>query len=379
MAKEDRKTSYGSVVDPVAVLKSAAESILVTTSDLASPGPLVTYVNPAFERMTGWASDEIVGKSPRVLQGPKTDKSIFEDMEQRLRGGKTWEGQAVNYRKDGSEFVMEWSITPIRKTMGMVENYVAVQRDVTDRVETEKRLAEAKEAAFEADRKKDNLARYFSPRTVDLLANRDRPLGSVRRQNLAVLFADIVSFTSLAESLPPERVMALLRSFFRRMETVIFENGGSVERFAGDALMALFGVPDEGSTDASNALTCGRGMIAELRRWNEKRQASGRDPIEIGLGIHYGEAVLGDIGSRRTMAFTAIGDTINVASRLQGLCRQLGVDLVASHEIVERARLEGGDANPAFDKLVRAGQHSIRGRSRSIRVWTSLKQTRSVD
>ena len=282
--------------DPAAVLQTAAESIIVTTTELVSPGPRIVYANQAFERMTGWTAAEIIGQSPRVLQGEKTDRAIFANMAPLIRSGHCWQGQTVNYRKDGSEFMMEWSINPLVDAAGLLTHYVAVQRDVTARVKTEERIREAQRARQEADRKKFNLARYFSPRTVEVLADRNQPLGKVRRQNVAVLMVDIVGFTTLCEKLSPERVVALLRSFYRRMAVIIFDHDGSIEHFAGDSLLAIFGVPDEGSQDAGNALACAIRMKSELARWNEKRLGANRDKIDVGISAHYGTVVLGDIG-----------------------------------------------------------------------------------
>ena len=357
-------------IDPAAILDAASESIIVTGANLDPPGPNIVYVNPAFERMTGWMADEIVGKSPRLLQGVKTDHSVFEDMRDALRRGDRWEGQAVNYRKNGAEFVMEWSITPLKDASGRTTHFVAVQRDVTARVEAERRIAEAREAAREADRKKANLARYFSPKMVEILAQTDRPLGRVRRQEIAVMFIDIVGFTAISEMLTPERVVALVRSFYRRMSKVIFAHGGSIEKFAGDALMALFGVPDPGKGDATSALSAALGMMDELDRWNAKRVRSGREAIDAGISVHFGTAVLGDIGTRELMTFTAIGDTVNIASRMQALCREFKRRLVVSQPLVDRVRHESGNDEVALAHLSDAGRHRLRGRSQKIHVWT---------
>ena len=357
-------------IDPAAILDAASESIIVTGANLDPPGPNIVYVNPAFERMTGWMADEIVGKSPRLLQGVKTDHSVFEDMRDALRRGDRWEGQAVNYRKNGAEFVMEWSITPLKDASGRTTHFVAVQRDVTARVEAERRIAEAREAAREADRKKANLARYFSPKMVEVLAQADRPLGRVRRQEIAVMFIDIVGFTAISEMLTPERVVALVRSFYRRMSNVIFAYGGSIEKFAGDALMALFGVPDTGRRDATSALAAALGMMDELDRWNAKRVGSGREAIDAGISVHFGTAVLGDIGTHELMTFTAIGDTVNTASRMQALCREFKRRLVVSQPLVDRVRHESGNDEVALAHLSDAGRHRLRGRSQKIHVWT---------
>ncbi|HVG80380.1 MAG TPA: adenylate/guanylate cyclase domain-containing protein, partial [Patescibacteria group bacterium] len=166
----------------------------------------------------------------------------------------------------------------------------------------------------EAERERSNLARYFSPKVVDVLAERDEPLGRVRRQAVGVLFADLVGFTTLAEDMTPEEVMAMLRAFHGRMEDEVFRHGGCLEKFIGDALLATFGVPDVGPRDATDALACARGMLAALAAWNRQRKAAGLSPLTMGVGLHYGPVVLGDIGSERSMAFATVGDTINVTS-----------------------------------------------------------------
>ncbi len=241
-------------IDAAQAIEVAAESVLVTMANLDRPGPTIVYVNSAFERMTGWRRSEVLGKTPRVLQGPETDLSIFSDLRQRLSSERLWEGRAVNYRRDGTPFVMEWSIVPLYGPSGAVEQYLAVQRDVTERVE--------------ADRARTNLSRYFSPQLVKLLETRDEPLGLGHRQDVAVLFIDIIGFTPMAESMAPEQLIKLLRSFYQRMERVIFSHNGAIQGYMGDAILATFGVPETSGRDAIE-LTClrpghvGRGRALE--------------------------------------------------------------------------------------------------------------------
>src|SRR5262245_60519927 len=147
-----------------------------------------------------------------------------------------------------------------------------------------------------AERARGNLARYFSPKVVDVLAERDEPLGRVRRQPVGVLFADLVGFTTMAEAMTPEEVMAMLRAFHGRMEEEVFRHGGWLEKFIGDALLATFGVPDIGTRDATDTLECARGMLGALSDWNRERVAAGFPPMRMGLGLHYGPVVAGDIG-----------------------------------------------------------------------------------
>lgn len=359
-------------IDPAAVIEAAAESILVTTSDLDAPGPTIVYVNPAFERMTGWSRAEVLGKSPRILQGPKTDLRIFADLREKLGGSQNWEARAVNYRKDGSEFWMEWSIVPLKNERGEVDQYVAIQRDVSARIEAEQRLQEAQAAKRAAERARANLARYFSPKLVETLAAKDQPLGGVRRQNLAVLFADIVGFTRLSETLEPELVMELLRDIHGWMEKAIFQCDGSIEGYMGDAVLAIFGFPEAGEKDVSNALHCAYELLDAAQIWNQARAEKGLSPIEIGIGLHYGPVVLGDVGTEEFVEFTVIGDTVNTASRLQEATRTLQCNLVVSQELVNAVKDEN-ESEATMNLLQRLqphGEWAIRGRTQAVGIWT---------
>jgi adenylate cyclase len=221
----------------------------------------------------------------------------------------------------------------------------------------------------EAERARGNLARYFSPKVVDTLAERDEPLGRVRRQAVGVLFADLVGFTTMAEEMTPEQVMALLRDFHGRMEEVVFQHDGCLEKFIGDALLATFGVPDTGRRDATDTLACARGMLDALAAWNHEREATGLPPLRMGLGLHYGPVVAGDIGSRRSMAYATVGDTTNVTSRLQALTRDLAAGIVASGALITAVEVEAADTT--LLKGLRAhGPHTLRGRDTPIELWT---------
>ena len=229
---------------------------------------------------------------------------------------------------------------------------------------------EAVEHRMAAERARGNLARYFPPNMVETLAARDKPFGPPRQQDVGVLFTDIRGFTTISESMSPADVMEMLRGFHSRMEAVIFEHGGTLDKYIGDAMLATFGTPDKGARDATNALTCAREMLVSLDRWNEERAASGEPPIGIGIGVHYGPAVLGDIGSERSMAFAVIGDTVNSASRLEGLTRTLDTDLVVSRALVEQVRAEGDGGEPAIlEGLEEAGDQEVKGRSGKIPVF----------
>lgn len=215
------------------------------------------------------------------------------------------------------------------------------------------------------ERQRANLARYFSPTMIDELAETDVPLDQTRRQDVAVLFADIVGFTAMASQRTPEQVIALLRDFQGRMEGCAFAHRGTVDKYIGDAVMVTFGTPYPAADDARRALECGRAMLDAIADWNRQRIAADEQPIRLGIGMHWGPAVLGDIGSQRRLEFAVVGDTVNVSSRIEGLTRGIGVDLLVSDELLTRAREAGADT----ESFVDLGLHVLRGRETPVRLW----------
>ena len=141
-------------------------------------------------------------------------------------------------------------------------------------------------------------------------------LGGVN-QTLTVLFADIRGFTRLSEHAPPERVVQLLNNYFTAMSDIIFAHGGTLDKYIGDGLMALFGAPTATPDDACNAVAAAVAMQREMGVINEQLSKDGLAEIAIGIGLHTGVATVGYIGSERRSEYTAIGDTVNLAARLE--------------------------------------------------------------
>lgn len=194
--------------------------------------------------------------------------------------------------------------------------------------------------AARIERQRGNLSRYFSPTVIDSLASRDGPLGDGDQLSAAVLFADLRDYSGLTENLPATEVLAVLREFHGAMERQIFAYGGTLEKYIGDAVMATFGTPQAGSHDCCHAMCCAQAMYAALDDLNADRKARGRPPLGMGIGLHHGALVMGDIGSERNMAFVTVGSAVNLASRIQGLTRTLGCDIVVSAAFEGRLRAE---------------------------------------
>jgi two-component system, cell cycle sensor histidine kinase and response regulator CckA len=124
-------------------LQQTSESVVITDADLDLPGPRIVFVNPAFSKMTGYTAEEVIGKNPRILQGPKSNRALLGLLREKLTRGESFEGETVNYRKDRTEFPIEWQIAPVKNTNGKTEHYVAIQRDITQRKLVEAQLIQS--------------------------------------------------------------------------------------------------------------------------------------------------------------------------------------------------------------------------------------------
>jgi adenylate cyclase len=213
-----------------------------------------------------------------------------------------------------------------------------------------------------------NLSRYLPPSMVDELAHRNEPMGGVRSQDVAVLFADIVGFTRYAESHAPEDVIALLRDFHAALEEVVFSHGGTLDKYMGDGLMASFGTPTASPHDAANAMAAAFGMQEAIAKLNAERAAKGLETIRLSVGVHYGPVILGDIGNVRRMEFAMLGDTVNVASRLEAATRGLDCGIIVSQGAMEAVM--DVSIRESFRRKMRSHQGlMLRGRSEGADVW----------
>ncbi|WP_171124495.1 MULTISPECIES: adenylate/guanylate cyclase domain-containing protein [unclassified Ruegeria] len=218
------------------------------------------------------------------------------------------------------------------------------------------------------ERERANLSRYFSPNVVDQLSQNDEPLKQVRKENIGVLFIDIVGFTKYAAGRDPYEVIEVLRGFHARMETEVFRHHGTLDKYLGDGLMATFGTPVPTPLDATNAVACARDMVRVVDRWNVERKRQGEPEIQVGIGVHYGSVVLGDIGANR-LEFAVIGDAVNVAAKLEALTRDFGARAVLSDAINVQLRQEGQNLPEVMEGFAKYENQTVRGVEERMDVW----------
>jgi adenylate cyclase len=179
-----------------------------------------------------------------------------------------------------------------------------------------------------------------------------------------VLFADIRRFTLLSETMTPRDTVAMLNEFFTEMVEVIFTRGGMLDKYLGDGLMAIFGAPMVGAADADNALFVATDMVHALGRFNAGRVGRGLEPIEIGIGLATGEVLAGSVGPTKRMEYTAIGDNVNLAARLESANKYYGTAVLLAASTVDMLKSSA--------TLRRLDLIQLKGTTRPIWVYESL-------
>lgn len=216
--------------------------------------------------------------------------------------------------------------------------------------------------AMEEARRRMALTRYLPAELGEsLAAGEEGGLAARRRQEIAILFTDIRGFTARAEDMSTEGLRVFVTAWRQHIHRAAREHGGIVDKHMGDAAMLLFGVAPAGHPDraARNALACCQAILDVVTEWNAALAAEGQKPVAIGIGIHLGEVYCGTVGNSERLEFTVLGDAVNVAARLEGMTKALGVAALASDAVVSRA----GPAARGWRSL---GVQAIAGRSSGL-------------
>lgn len=217
------------------------------------------------------------------------------------------------------------------------------------------------------------LARYFSPDLAEELTHNSDGLEEMKTREAAILFADIVDFTGAAEGMSPEDTIGFLREFHAIATAEVFAQAGTLNKFIGDEVMASFGAITDMEDYAAAAVRCALGVSERVARWSDARQTQGLRPIRVGVGVHVGPVVVGNIGDRRCLELAVLGDVVNVASRLQESTRLHGADIMVSRAALAAAaasRAVADGADPALaariDTFEPVEDAALRGKSEYV-------------
>ncbi len=217
-------------------------------------------------------------------------------------------------------------------------------------------------------RLKSTMSRYMDPSVAEKILQAGAEILGGQSRIATVLFSDIRSFTTLTEELGPQATVSLLNEYFTIMVDCIQYEGGMLDKFIGDAIMAVFGTPVTHEDDEDRAVQAGINMLRELTDYNLRRTEEGKKPIHIGIGINSDSIVSGNIGSPRRMDYTVIGDGVNLASRLEGACKQYHAELLVSEYTFKKLR--GTYRSREIDRVIVQGKTQPSGYMKSSIIAT---------
>lgn len=224
------------------------------------------------------------------------------------------------------------------------------------------RLQALVKRSFDKHLQLEKLSRYFSPSVAQYLQSNKDANQSGREMELTVLFADIRDFTKISESLQGAEVVRLLNEVHETLVQCIFDTGGTLDKYIGDAVMAYFGAPVPDSFHADKAVECAARMRKAICVLNENRRARGETELMVGIGVHSGTAVVGDVGAKFRREYTIIGDTVNTASRIESLTKKHGVDILVTESVQERLSRDHG--------LQFLSEDVPRGKKTAVRIYS---------
>jgi adenylate cyclase len=298
------------------ILRDMATGVITLNED-----GKVTTINPAAERIFALNADQAIGLPFDLAFHQEENSEFVRAIGNVLTTGEKYSGYDLKYILPGSDDSVSFNINivPLKNSKGKSIGQVLVVEDIT-----------------QEQRMMATLSRYVDRRVAEQLIKdkHSLKLGGVRRR-VTILFSDIRGFTTISETASAEEVVELLNDYFARMVRIIFAHGGTLDKFIGDAIMAVFGAPVQHEDDTVRAVQTALDMRRELMIFNAERRASGKFEIETGIGLGYGEAISGNIGSDQRMDYTVIGDAVNLSSRLEALTKHYQEKVIISEPVYE--------------------------------------------
>ena len=308
----------------VLALKNYNESILKSLSNgvvTLDRHCVIVKVNEAAQRILGLSSEALVDRPAQQAFG-NLNAWITRSLEFVARMGATdYHADTDLKQPDGGVAAVNLTAAPFLDTEGKSIGYMLVFEDIT----REKRV-------------RNTMARYVAKEVVDQLLASGEDVLEGSTLVATVLFADIRRFALMSETMTPRNTVSMLNEFFTEMVEVIFTRGGMLDKYMGDGLMAIFGAPVVGSADADNALYVANDMIRALGAFNSRRARRGSEPIEIGIGLATGEVLAGSVGASKRMEYTAIGNNVNLAARLEGATKYYGTPVLLAAATVDELK-----------------------------------------
>lgn len=247
--------------------------------------------------------------------------------------------------------------TPIFDEQGNVDYAIVAFQDITDRKRAEQESQKFTQELYQLNESYERFVPRQFLQLLDKSSIIDVELGDHVQKEMSILFSDIRDFTVLSEQMTPHENFKFINAYMSRMEAVIIQNQGFIDKYVGDEIMALF------SGSADDAVRAGIAMLKTLTEYNQHRANSGYAPIRIGIGINTGSLMLGTIGGASRMDSTVIGDAVNLASRLEGLTKNYGVPLLISHDTFSQLK----DANQYAFRLI--NRVNVKGKSVAVSVY----------
>jgi adenylate cyclase len=308
----------------VLALKNYNESILKSLSNgvvTLDRQCVIVKVNEAAQRILGLSSEALVDRPAQQVFG-NLNAWITRSLEFVAQMGATdYHADTDLKQPDGGIASVNLTAAPFLDTEGTSIGYMLVFEDLT----REKRV-------------RNTMARYVAKEVVDQLLASGEDVLEGSALVATVLFADIRRFSLMSETMTPHNTVSLLNEFFTEMVEVIFTRGGMLDKYMGDGLMAIFGAPIVGSADADNALYVANDMIRALGLFNTRRAERGFEPIEIGIGLATGEVLAGSVGASKRMEYTAIGNNVNLAARLESANKYYGTAVLLAATTVDELK-----------------------------------------